>query len=112
MAKKIYKIEKDLVCNGEASSPKPGLVEFQIQGVDDDVGNIIMPRILKIRKDKISVPITGKHIFGKVTIEIFKKTPDSSEYEKNIETEGSIKKRRMSKEVPNVESDTTEEGDA
>lgn len=98
MAKKktVLKIKGDLIWDGNKMMPKPGVANFQITGAEDSQGKILLDRLLSIRIDKLSQPVTARHLEGEIEINIYTKELDKSEYEKNIEDKRDLANRRKS----------------
>lgn len=71
----ILTFEGDLIVKGKTLYPKPGYVQFKVEGAKELVG-----RLIEVWSDKLPDVITDSHVSGKITVEIFGKVVDNSVY--------------------------------
>ena len=107
----ILTIKGDLVCRSSDMFPRPGKVNFGIEGGKDEEGKVLLESVLSVRRNCLPEVATVKHVRGRYVLEFFEVTPDSSEYAANVAAEASIRKIRREKSEPEAESGKAESVD-
>jgi len=71
--KSILTIEGELKVAGQSMFPRPGKVDFRIEGADKLIG-----KLLSIDAGSLPPVATQDHLYGRIAIEIFAKEVDNT----------------------------------